>query len=371
MHAHIYRSARGRLALAGVAGSALLGGALLGTTGAVAAPASSVAPAASNANVFVDAVGMKVNGLAGPNRLKIELVGDSFHVTDDNPIAVSGGCTSLSVPGPRFGAQCEAPTFDDGRLKRFQATGGDGDDVVTNATPVSMQATGGLGNDTLIGGQTGDQLIDSLGGDVLRGRGGGDALRTSGSGDIVNSDSLIGGAGDDDLGAGPSPDRLLGGDGQDFFRAGLGADLIDGGPGLGDSVTYVENGRQDQRVVVILDDIANDGENAGFGGPSEGDNVLDSIETVFGGFGPDLMIGNSLPNTFVGNLGDDDLAGGRGADSLRGDNGDDELAGNQLLGFPVSDGATDLLNGGDDFDRCRVPVGGEDGVVSCEAVIEQ
>ena len=86
---------------------------------------------------------------------------------------------------------------------------------------------------------------------------------------------------------------------------------------------------------------------------------------VFGGAGPDRIVGNDRNNVF---------AGGRGADVLRGNDGDDRLCGGQgpdrLLGGDDDDRlyggpGRDVLNGGPGRDEC-VGSGGGDVIRNCE-----
>jgi Ca2+-binding RTX toxin-like protein len=77
--------------------------------------------------------------------------------------------------------------------------------------------TGGDLNDTLNGGGDSDKIDGAGGKDIVRGAGGGDKL-TGGPG----ADSLFGGAGGD---------KLIGGLGRDLLKGGGGSDKLVGGPG--------------------------------------------------------------------------------------------------------------------------------------------
>jgi Ca2+-binding RTX toxin-like protein len=351
------RHSAGALATA----AALAAGILIGAGGspATAAPAP-------NGSVTSDATaGMRFTGLAGPNVVTVVMTGTQFLVSDIAPITVGPGCTPIPMGGGHFGAACLAPTFTNGQLRRFRVDTGSGNDVITNSSKASMTASGGDGDDVLNGGLPGDILIDSRGNDVLRGNGGDDSLDTTG-GDDATKDVLDGGPGNDDLQAGPSADQLLGGDGDDTIRGGFGADLIDAGAGGADAVVYLENGRPDTRNVVSLDNQANDGKN--IGGVSEGDNVLASAEQVFGGHGPDILIGNSNRNVLDGNEGDDVLIGNGGADVLRGRGGNDRLHSNTAIDLNVADGAIDTLDGSVGTDVCLIPFNEADVTISCEII---
>ena len=143
--------------------------------------------------------------------------------------------------------------------------------------------------------------------------------------DSPRQDSVVvnGGAGDDRLRAGAGHDFLYGGGGRDSLDGGAGSDLLVDNDGTGgavvdadvleggaghDAVSYIRN----SRVVVNLTRPAPQG------GAREGDRIT-GVETVDGGAGNDLLIGNAGPNR---------LNGGNGADVIRGGGGNDHLAGN-------------------------------------------
>jgi hypothetical protein len=94
--------------------------------------------------------------------------------------------------------------FDPAQVHSISFWGMDGDDTFTNATAVPCWASGGIGDDVLIGGSSHDVLRGNSGADRLEGRGGQDSLY----GD-ADSDTLIGGAGSDYLDA---KDGIVGND---------------------------------------------------------------------------------------------------------------------------------------------------------------
>jgi len=377
MQLHTTSNVRGRNRV-GLAAAAVIGlAAVAGNVSPAAAQAPTPPAVTPNAIATSSATGMRYDGGDGPNRVTVVIVpGDRFLISDTAPITAGAGCTPTTVPVAGLHAvNCLAPRVPGGQFFRvFRVDAGGGDDIVNNSSPVAMNATGALGNDTLNGGILSDILTGGGGRDVLHGNGGNDSLRSSPSApaDTLLADTLDGGSGDDDLQAGPGPDTLRGGDGQDVLRGGLGADTLDAGPGLGDVVSYAENVHDDVRVVVSLDNVANDGAAPAFGGPSdEDDNVMSSAETVAGGNGPDTLQGNSAANRLTGNGGDDVLVGNAGADVLEGGGGNDRLASNRLFGVPVADGAIDTLNGGaGDQDLCRIPfvTVEADITISCELI---
>lgn len=78
---------------------------------------------------------------------------------------------------------------------------------------------------------------------------------------------------------------------------------------------------------------------------------------LYGGKGPDRLLGDSNPGLILyGSKGDDRLIGGRGNDALLGDEGDDVLLG---------EGDSDELSGGDGRDRCNGGPG-RDVAADCE-----
>jgi Ca2+-binding RTX toxin-like protein len=155
------------------------------------------------------------------------------------------------------------------------------------------------------------------------------------------------------------------------MRGGLGADDFDRGTGAGDTVAYLDNGHNPlDRLVISIDDKADDGLRVLGETVNEGDNVRTSVEDVFGGHGNDVFFGSTGPNLLSGNLGDDVIIGDTGKDTLDGGPGNDSLASNQLFGVPVKDGSIDTLNGNLGTDSCRVPFAQveADLAISCEIV---
>lgn len=190
---------------------------------------------------------------------------------------------------------------------------GEGTDVLVGVE----NATGGPGDDTLVGNDQANTLIGGGGKDSIVGFGGNDDLQ-GGPGD----DAIDGGAGDDVIAGGDGNDTLAGGPGGDVFREGAekapnGADEISGGPGR-DLVTYA--GRRNRVRVTIAAP-------AGDGGRGEGDRVGGDVEKVRGTSHNDVLIGNGGKNTLIGGAGDDILKGRGGRDRLIGGAGDDRLDG--------------------------------------------
>ena len=72
--------------------------------------------------------------------------------------------------------------------------------------------TGGLGNDTMIGGAQDDNLFGDVGNDLMRGGAGDDTISASGG-----NDTIFGGIGDDTITGGTGRDLITGGAGADLF----------------------------------------------------------------------------------------------------------------------------------------------------------
>ena len=109
-----------------------------------------------------------------------------------------------------------------GKFSSFEAT----DDVVIAYGTVIENATGGFGNDTLIGNGTGNRLKGGGGNDTLKGGGG--------------KDKLLGQAGDDTLKGDLGKDRLLGGTGDDTLKGGGQRDILKGQGG--DDILFGQGG---------------------------------------------------------------------------------------------------------------------------------
>src|SRR5947207_2720061 len=105
------------------------------------------------------------------------------------------------------------------------------------------------------------------------------------------NDTIIGGAGDDDLSGEGGDDSIVGGGGDDFIWGDEGNDTIDGGKG--NDEIYADDGN-------------------------------DSIE---GGEGDDSIYAGRGDDEVSGDEGDDDISGGWGNDDIDGDGGDDDISG--------------------------------------------
>lgn len=182
-----------------------------------------------------------------------------------------------------------------------------------------------------------DALADGLASAVLAlGPGDDSADGNTLAGAFMLPIAICGGAGNDQLRGGRAIDRLEGGEGDDLLIAGNddGADLMSGGDGV-DTADY---GVRTEPLQLSLDDDADDGVEG------EGDNILQDVERLIGGSGPDHMRGSSADNDIDGGAGDDDIDGMMGDDVLRGGAGDDTFS-----SATEGDGA-DFIEGGAGMD---------------------
>ncbi|MHC5755194.1 MAG: beta strand repeat-containing protein [Nostoc sp.] len=244
-----------------------------------------------------------------------------------------------------------------------------GDDIIDGKSGNDM-LRGSAGNDTLIGGFGDDVLSDysDLTGDnLLSGNDGNDFLSTSGIttglgrgdyfyGYVSGNNTLIGGAGDDQLRAGFSTgDNLLsGGDGNDFLDA----------SGLF------------QFEVSLYTASGNNSLNGGAGNDTLNIDYSRGNNLVSGDDGNDFLSASIASNDFLGQdfaaSGNNTLDGGAGNDTLninysRGDNllsggnGNDSLSASEAFG-------NNTLNGGDgndylniDYSKGKNLLSGDDG----------
>ena len=144
--------------------------------------------------------------------------------------------------------------------------------------------------------------------------------------------------GNDVLSGSDGANRLDGGGGNDTLDGNGGADTIVGGPHV-DAARYVD---RTVGVLMSVDDVANDGEDAdGDGASEESDDIRSDVENLIGGSGPDRLVAREGTESLFGGPGDDQLEGRAGNDDLQGQEGRDTL-----LGGTGSDG----LHGGAGMD---------------------
>ena len=193
------------------------------------------------------------------------------------------------------------------------ATGGRGNDrLIGNA--VQNTLIGGAGHDTLVGGGGNDTLQGAGGADVLDGGAGFDIAdysrsaeavvvgldgRAATSGDAAGDtyfgiEGLSGSAFADTLYGSAQDELLRGNGGSDLLVGSAGSDTLDGGTGF-DTADYSGS---DAGVAINL------AASSGVGGYAEGDS-LSGIERIVGSDFADQLIGSDGAQTLIGGAGDD------------------------------------------------------------------
>ena len=191
-------------------------------------------------------------------------------------------------------------------------------------------ATGGTGNDTLVG-NAADNALDG-------GAGGSDTVSYAGRAAAVTASlaTATGGAGaEQDTYA--NVEHLTGGNGNDTLSGDDANNTLDGGAAGSDTVSYADR-EAGEDIVASLESLTG-------GDPdlSETDTFV-SIRNLIGGKGEDTLTGDELANRLDGGDGDDTLRGRGASDDLRGDGGDDLLL--PSTGADSVTGGTDGTAGG-------------------------
>ena len=242
--------------------------------------------------------------------------------------------------------------------------GGQGDDVLAGGSANDI-LNGGVGFDTVDYESSQSDLTINLqlgfttGSDVGR-----DSLSeienaTGGNGNDVitalsNSTALLeGGGGNDTLNGGKAADTLYGGDGNDIVNAGAGNDLIVGGDGAGDDRynggSGIDTVKYTSAQASISVNLTSGTATSTAGGDAAhiGNDQLSLIETVIGGDFNDTLIGNVSANILEGGLGNDSLNGMLGKDILFGNGGADQFIFNTKLSSTNVDKIMDFEHGVD------------------------
>jgi len=251
-----------------------------------------------------------------------------------------------------------------------------GDNTITNTGFFPPRMDGGLGNDTLKGGDAAFPIAEyihtavagikaDLGTGKVSGGAGNDKLidiaaisgsnfndTLTGRDDKDHSDSLWGNdgkdkidglAGNDFMNGGAGNDTVSGGDGDDQIDGGAGNDVLDGGTGKNDIVSFLDASLDKNGIVLHLDKSGVQD----FGG--WGKDTLKGFEGVYGSESGDRLFGGK---------GDNIMTGGGGADTIQGSDGNDTLYGYIVPGGVQSgpDG-DDTLDGGAGNDKLYAGLG--------------
>ncbi|HVF53642.1 MAG TPA: calcium-binding protein [Actinomycetota bacterium] len=238
-----------------------------------------------------------------------------------------------SAPGP-VGVDLSAGT----------ATG-EGNDVLAEVESL----LGSPFDDTLIGDGGSNFLYGAEGNDSLDGGGGSDAAlywfatqavtvdlsagtaTGDGSDTLTGIENLFGSEGFGDTLIGNESHNYLDGDaGNDQLSGGGGDDWIVGGPGD----DHVDGGEGDYDLADFIGPAAVDANLERGTATGEGNDVLVSLEALYGTEHNDVLVGDGGINYLFGWFGDDQLSGGANNDFLDGENG------------------ADLADGGEGFDNC-------------------
>ncbi|MGF1579111.1 MAG: hypothetical protein ACFCD0_07075 [Gemmataceae bacterium] len=265
-----------------------------------------------------------VHGEAGNDSLIGEKGDDLIDGGDDNDTIsagdgtdiVSGGDGDDTIDGGRGLDRIDGGTGNDSLL------GGDGDDAIRGDAGDDI-IHGGLGNDRLEGNEGLDQLFGELGNDFLKGNEGADFLDGG-----VGQDDLRGGEGNDILDGSAGIDKLFGDAGNDILDGGSAADLLYGGDG-----NDLIDGGQNNDIIYG---------NAG-------------ADTLRGNAGDDMVVGGSANPGAIPEVDNDFLDGGTGNDLLIGDNQASVPDGVGHDTFSAGDGVDTVFGGfGDDLIRLKL-----------------
>ncbi len=234
----------------------------------------------------------ELRGGAGEDTLSID--------ADDTVIEGGDGADTAIVTG------VEGVTLDLGAAAIETVIGGVGDDYFTAGGTVSVELSGGQGNDTLAGGSAGDTLDGGLGADTV------DYSASAAAVSINLQDSVFSGgdATDDVL---TSIENVIGSDHVDTLRGdfrsnvlegGGGGDLINGDVGS-DTASYAGSPADGTTTNGVTINLAT---GTVSGADAAGDTLV-GIENLRGSAHDDSLTGDAGANTLDGGFGDDVLTG--------------------------------------------------------------
>ena len=228
----------------------------------------------------------------------------------------------------------ESPDYESGKTDyNFTVTASDG--TLTDVQNISVDIVNldelvSIGSAELASGGSfvGEALDDTMDGSAST-----VSLDLSGGG---GNDIMTGGTADDVLDGGDGDDELNGGAGDDVIITGGGLDRVDGGDGI-DTVVLESN---DGDIVSV--NLSRTWQYSG-----DGWNYIANVENVTTGGGEDIIQGNDVANVVDSGAGDDWLYAGGGDDVLIGGEGTDRLFGgdgNDTVVFESADNLTVDLN---------------------------
>lgn len=151
-------------------------------------------------------------------------------------------------------------------------------------------------------------------------------------------ENATGGAGNDVIIGNDAANVLIGGVGNDILEGGLGNDRLDGGVGGGDQVRYTS---ATTGVIVNLSLVGVTQNTVGAGV----DTIL-NVENVTGSNFADTLTGSSANNLLSGLSGNDVIDGGAGSDTLQGGAGNDTLGGGLGNDKILGGAGNDTMDGG-------------------------
>jgi Ca2+-binding RTX toxin-like protein len=258
-----------------------------------ATPYSQLYLVGSEAN---DTVTAAYSSSPAPGSVTFHLSGSSY----DEAATEEAGCEVKTAAE----AVCPLPAPLDSLLL---AGMGGGDTMSVSGFPATtgIVEIGGVGSDSLTGGETEDILVDGTEG---------------------GNDTLVGLGGDDTLTHNSGADELNGGEGNDLFLSNsvCDAERIVGGPDR-DNASWARFG---EGVEVNLTSGAV-GRPGGGESPACGAEPFDSVsevEDLEGSNSPDVFYGDGGPNQLLGHKGADSYFAGPGEDSILANSGDADSA---------------------------------------------
>ena len=213
-------------------------------------------------------------------------------------------------------------------------------DAHTMTAPVELD---GYGNsETLIGGGGNDILVANAGNNSLVGGAGDDTL-VSNQGD----DSLFGGTGNDTYFINPGTDPLVGdSDGFNTLNFSISAVAITINLALEDGTQQQVN--PDGAVVTLEGTGGQPGSFDGYVASSHGDNVIGNSDAdlIYGGSGNTTITGGSGNNSIVGGSGNDVIYGGSANTTITSGTGNDSIVGGSGNDIIYGGSSSSTLTGG-------------------------